>query len=343
MGGLKNVPPKGNSPQGLSDAQRADLRTNIDLQRALDHIDRIYTDKILNLYGLGLVIGLVSDDFDNFMDLRPRGRLEAGTSFADLFIGIFKAFSIFTPFEEVFLLGRAATVAEGFVASKRGIIPSDSDGFEPDEGTVKYLEGNKLKIPFYQNILARRYELEYERIDKRKQFMDDLYNSLGDPKFKGTPMSLVIEKFGAAPERPDRERVYANFIKEENNILKALLKAYVRANVKISLFRKQTLPRANYLETYVIFSGLNEAQWRALYGRYGTQPSVSERRLAQRFTYKDYKKLSAINEVITKSILPFLPDPTITGVKDLWLLWGAKLLISSQTWYGRNEEFLRAE
>lgn len=320
-------------PIGLSGADRKNLRGNIGLELALDHIDAIYQQQVLYVYGCGLVLGLVSDEFDKFMALEPSKQKSSSSAWlSNVLVGILKSFAAAPPFSAV--VGTVATVAEGVLAVTYFVAePPSPDYPEPNRSVAAYLREKSLKVPFFQNVLSRRFQIEYERINKRKEFLTKLDQELQNPKFTGTPQTLAIEMCGPIPKQLTPEQINALFLKLREKLFKAMLQQYVRDNVTIFWNRKQYLPGRDYEnEYYTLGWGLNYEQWAWMYARFGTKPTPEQRNFLRLFTNLHNIMPFSITGMI-RTYYP-APDPILTGIIDLWRLWGAKRQEWDQTWYG---------
>ena len=318
----------------LSARDRSILSTDIKLQQALEHIDRVYGQRILEIYALGYVAGFVSDEFNAFMNLRPPAERVLEKNWSKLLFSSLNLLLLVPGVGEAKeLLHYGIIVSESVVEIGKQAIPQSSSDEEPDQGAATYLRERSLKMPLFQLILARRYQIEQERLDKRAEFLDELDKKLHDRHFTGTPLSFAIEKFGKAPPKLDPNAVYDLFLKQREQIFKEMMKGYVAKEVTIALWRKQYTPGGPRDEQYFPIVGLNPAQWRALYARYGKKSDPVERLLIHtRMIILDFKSMFV--KATDYRYMP-APDPILTDVGDLWRLWGANLWITDIPWYGK--------
>lgn len=319
----------------LSARERAGLRTDISLQKALDHIDRVYGQRILYVYGLGLVAGFVMDEFNHFMDLRPPAERGGESDFGELLFGALKLLLAVPGLHEgreiihyIIVVGEGAHTVGKALTSAHG-----SSEEEPDEGMAAYLRDEAIKMPIFQRILAERYRLEQERLDARSAYLDKLDVALQDKKFAGTPVSLAVEMNGPAPANLDPKAVYKIFTDQRAALFKEMMKAYVARYVTVALWRKQYQPGQPYEEQWFPIIGMNNAQWRALYARFGIKPDNRTRMMI----YARTTALDLRSKFVERSQFRYAPapDPILTNVSDLWKLWGAKLLITDLPWFGK--------
>jgi hypothetical protein len=321
----------------LSPGDRAALRTDISLQRALDHIDRVYGQRILQVYGLGLVAGLVTEEFDDFMELAPPENRGAESDISAFLFGALKILVVVPGLHEVReVLHLGIVAAEGAVELGKQMAPPSSPAEEPDQGLDKYIRNRAIKTPIFQSILVQRYKIEDERLGAREEFMKKLDASLQDKNFSGTPISLAIQMYGPAPEKLNPKDVYDLFTREEERLFKEVLKAYVAKYVTISHWMKQYNPGGDWQDQgYRLHWGLNFAQWRQLYKRYGTKATAADRlAVAAQMVFQDIE-----SSFVSRESYRYVPaaDPILADVGDLWRQWGAKVVIWKSPWWGGSE------
>lgn len=299
--------------------------------QAIEHINRIYDTRILYVYGLGLVATAVSDLFNHFLHLRPAPVPEKDTGEM-----VFKAVGLLEKLPEVGeVLAIPLEVAEGAYDLAKKISPNSSSpaaDIELDE-TLKHEE---MAIPLFQRILWKRWDLEQQKSDAIDQFNAAMIEKSQDSKFSGTPLLLAKEMFGEAPAKLNRDAIYKLFLQERDRVFKNVIMQYVKKYVSIFRTEKQFRPSGptNEMVYYSLRGGLNDAQWRFIYSRFGKQPDLKVKLAILVRMYG----LSLPTSKVSKDAYNFspAPDPILTDLSDLWKLWGAKLVVWQQTWYGSN-------
>ena len=320
-----------NPPMPASAADRAAWRTNAMFNQAVEHIRRIYDTRILYVYGLGLVANAVSDLFNHFLHLRPVPVPEKDTGeMVFKAVGLLKHLPVVGETLEIPL-----QVAEGAYDLAKKISPNSSSP-AADVELDETLRHEEIAIPLFQRILWKRWDLEQQKSDAIERFNAAMVEKSQDSQFSGTPLTLAKEMFGEAPAKLDRDAIYKLFLQERDRVFKSVMIQYVRKYVSIFRFEKQTRPGGpdGEMVYYSIRGGLNDAQWRFMYSRFGTKPDPKERLAVVLRMFV----LSLPTSKVSKNDYNFspAPNPILNDLSDLWKLWGAKLVVWQQTWYGSN-------
>lgn len=321
----------GKPPKPVSDADRASWRADAQYMQGEAHISRIFDTRIVYVYGLGLVANAVSDLFNHF--LHPRPAPVPKEDAADM---VFKAVGLL---EKLPLVGEVLaipmTAAEKAYTLAQNISPEATPKVvdtELDE-TMKHEE---MAVPLFQRILWMRWDLEQKKYAALDRFRETLIERSQDSKFSDTPLSLAKKLFGEAPAEQNRDAIYKMFLLERDRIFKNVIIQYVRKYVSLYKNQKQFRPSGsmNEMVYYSIRGGLNDAQWRFLYNRFGKAPSMQDKVEfnAQR------ARLRLPTSRVSNDLYNFppSPDPVLSELSDLTKLWGAKSVLWQQTWYGGN-------
>jgi len=310
-------------------ARREAIGAEIDIQRALDHIDRVYSARMLYVNGLSFVLGIVFDEFNDFMDLEPTHK-DSNFVLSSIMIAFVKAFSPLPPFGEA--LAIIATTAEGLVTIRDAVSTPESD-LIVDQGVDKYLRNKALKLPILQNLLSARYQIEYDRLHARENFYTKMENSVKSGKTIVLPLDVAKQIAGPAPQEMDKTAIYELFARERENLFRTLMLSYIGQYVTILRWYKQFTPGSESIDMgFSLYLGLNEAQWRQLFVRYGTKASADDRRAVWLQMHLQ-NALSVLCKGANERP-PLRPGPILNEVADLWYFWGAKLAETRQSWYG---------
>ena len=316
-------------PQSISDADRASWRADAQYMQGEAHISRIFDTRIVYVYGLGLVANAVSDLFNHFLHLRPAPIPKDDT--ADM---VFKAVGLL---EKLPLVGEVLaipmTAAEKAYTLAQTISPEATPkavDSELDE-TMKHEE---MAVPLFQRILWMRWDLEQKKYAALDRFRETLIERSQDSKFSDTPLSLAKKLFGEAPAEQNRDAIYKLFLVERDRLFKSVIIQYVRKYVSLYKNQKQVKPYGSMdqMVYYSIRGGINYAQWSFIYNRFGKAPDMKAKVEfnAQR------ARLRLPTSRVSSEVYNFAPspDPVLGELGDLTKLWGAKSVVSQQTWYG---------
>ena len=362
---LKTKPPQ---PVGYSREMRIGTKAANNLARGFEHINNIYTDRKLFLNGLGMVLGYVNDEFDKFMALEPQKPVDSGSLFEELFGAITDIVSVLPPLSIPIKLGKTAkflikagTIAvshsqEGYAKAKsaaeaiqkiNGIVnpPPDDPGAPPppDKGSDAYLREAEIKFPLIQKVISAIYLAEYERRDAIAAFQDEVDAKMDDPTFAGNPLSIAVDMFGPAPGRKTPDDIYKEFSEIKERLFREIVKAYVG---KYAVFAynewiDMDAPAGHQKTSFWgLYSGLNDAQWRALLARCGV-PNMSlqqrQKAIDQAFRGEKASKLLKMLPAHFQDIMNNLSlDPNIDDPGDLVMFWNARKVIfrNISDWHG---------
>lgn len=322
----------GKAPKPASAADQGTWRADAQYAQAEGHINRIFDTRILYVYGLGLVANAVSDLFNHFLHLRPVPVPEKD-----------QAEMVFTA---VGLLGKLPlvgevleiplTVAEKAYDVAKTISPEAPSSPAMDIELEETLKHEEMATPLFQRILWMRWDIEQKKADALAQFRETLIARTAHNKFSGTPLSLAKEMFGDPLPQQDRDSIYKLFLRERDRLFKSVMMQYVKKYVSIFQNQKQFKPYGptNAMVYYSIRGGINDAQWRFIYSRFGKQPDLKEKfAIALRLAGIKLPTSKVSKDLYTSSPAP---DPTLTDLSDLSKLWGAKVVVWQQSWYGGN-------
>lgn len=314
-----------------SAADRAAWRADAQYMQGEGHINRIFDTRILYVYGFGLVAHAVSDLFNHFLHLQPplvSEKDQAGM--------VFTAVGLLTKLPLVGeILELPLSVAEKAYDVAKKISP-ESPSQVTDSELDETLKHEEMATPLFQRILWMRWDLEQKKAAALAQFRETVIETSENNKFSGTPLSLAKQMFGEPPAEQNREAIYKLFMQERDKLFKTIIMDYVKKYVSIFQIQKQFRPDGPYNEMvyYSLRGGLNDAQWRFIYSRFGKQPSFKEKLdIALRLA-----GLPPPTSKIAKENYSFspAPDPVLAGLDDLSKLWHCKVIVWQQTWYGTN-------
>jgi hypothetical protein len=215
-------------------------------------------------------------------------------------------------------------------------ISPDSTPKTVDTELDETMKHEEMATPLFQRILWMRWDLEQKKYDALDQFRKTIIERSQDSRFADTPLSLARKLFGEAPAQQNRDAIYKLFLMERDRIFKSVIVQYVRKYVSLYKNQKQFRPYGpmNEMVYYSIRGGLNDAQWRFLYNRFGKAPSVKDKVEfnAQRM------RLRLPTSKVSNELYNFAAasDPVLGGLGDLTKLWGAKSVLWQQNWYGGN-------
>lgn len=349
-------PPK---PVGMNTADRASTKAAVGLNRAEEQINALYAERKLYLTGVGLVLGYCNDEFDKFMALEPQKPTDSGSVFEELFGAIADIVSVIPPLSVPIKLGKTAKLLitagemtvkhaqQGYATAKtaaeaitkiNGIVNEPSDAAPADKGSDAYLREAELKFPLLQKVLSATYMVEYERQDAIKSFRDEVEKKMDDPAFAGTPLTIATEMFGPAPARKTAEEIFEMFAKAKDQIFTEIMKAYVSKYAVIA-FHEWVDKDANTKNSFWgLYTGLNDAQWRALLVRCGVMkltPQLRQIELTKIFRSENTSKLMKALPKYFQDIDAYI-DTRLDDPGDLVKFWNARKVVfrNISDWHG---------
>jgi hypothetical protein len=329
------------------------LRAALDLDDAMDYIDRIYSAQILAIYGVTMALGISTAEFDQMMTLTPKPPTDMSAIFLDVFVSILEKVPIAgEAFEAAKIAGETAHhIAQVIQTSQKAanVVSEASkhfqedgkqlDALEPDEDQMKVIRSLSTKMPVFQKVLWMRYQVEYDRRAARQRFRNLLRAALDTNTLVGKPLDLARKEFGPAPPDLTMEVVYKQFETVEKQTLRELIHSYVKQYVSVVDWIEHPVTPNPAYENYVIMSGLNQAQWDYIYGRFGKK--ADQRVEAARRIQSARVVAGQLAKAVGISLKPMeFQEPILSGVEDLWRFWGAKLYKTEHWWYGKSDPFL---
>jgi hypothetical protein len=350
-------PAKTVGPVGPSQDYRDSAIAAIDVDLAVAHIDRIYAEKILYVYGCGIVLGFVNDLFDKFMALETEKPVSAGGLFETLFSAVVDIVGAIPPLNLPIKAGatvkalikaaqtttknvqanyeRATTVVEAIVKVE-GAVKAPTDALPEVKGQDAYLRDQDMKFPLVQKAIAAAYLLEYERQDAIAGFRLELKKQLADPKFTGTPQALAEKLFGPAPPRKTPEEVFKLFDAAKFKVFREVMKAYVKTYVVIAYYVYENEDAHTKNTFWGLYQGLNDAQWKALALFFANTLTKTERDAVR---YQHYEqKMSKFMIGLPGYFRNFKadPEPILNEIADLYRMWGARKVVFRNVtdWHG---------
>jgi hypothetical protein len=156
---------------GGHDSYEQGLKAALDLDEAMDYIDRIYSAKILAIYGIGLALNISTAEFDQIMDLTDTPPAGLDSIFLDVFVSVLEHIPIAgEAFEAAKIVGETAhhiakviktsQTAANTISEASKHFNEDGkqlDSLEPDENAMKIIRSRSTKLPLFQQILWQRY------------------------------------------------------------------------------------------------------------------------------------------------------------------------------------------
>jgi hypothetical protein len=329
------------------------LKAGLDLSDAMDHIDRIYSARILGIYGISLALGVATQEFDQIMSLTPKPPAP-DNSIVDIFVAVLEHIPIAGEAYEGAKI--AAEVAHYTAKAIKGAQTAAQkideatkhfredgkqlDSLEPDEDAMKIIRSRSTKLPLFQKVLGLRYQAEYDRRADRQRFRDQLRAALDKHSLTGTPLDLAKKLFGPAPGDLKPQDVYKEFETLQTKLLRELIKVYVRKYVSVFWWVEHPAPPNPVYSLWGIEQGLNQPQWDYIYSRFGKK--ADKRAKAARLVHTALVTVSPFAKVMGIEIGPFeVKEPILSDVEDLWRFWGAKLYKTEHWWYGKSEPFVK--
>ena len=346
-----------------NEAYNQGLKAAIDLEEATDYIDRIYSAKILGLYGLGLALTMSTAEFDQLMSLTPKPPPGTDSLFLEVFIKVLEHVPIAgdayeaakiageTAHHIAEVLQKAKAAADALAEASKHFQEDGKqvDSLEPDEDAMKIIRSRSVKLPLFQNLLSARYQVEYERRAARERLRRELRTSLEKRTFQGRPVDLARRLFGNAPRDLRPQEVYQQFAKVQKDLLRELIRNYVRKYVTVELWIEHSVT-GDRSRDWIITVGLNQPQWDYIYARFGFK--ADKRILALRnlhsaavFVYllaqaAGVEKIAGVMGIQVGRVA--FSEPILAGVEDLWRFWGAKLRLTEHWWYGKSGPFYKS-
>ena len=365
--GVKTKPkPPGLQPVGMNKADRASTKAANNLARGLEHINNIYADRKLFLGGLGMVLGYVNDEFDKFMALEPQKPVDSGSLFEELFGAITDIISVIPPLSIPIKLGKTAKflikaadiakthASEGYARAKTAAeaiqkindaisAPPDDPNAPPppDKGSEAYLREAELKFPLVQKVIAATYLAEFERRAAVAAYQDEVDRKMDDPAFAGTPLTIATDMFGPPAPARTPDDIFKQFAEVKETLFREILKAYV-GKYAVLAYSEWINKDVNTTQGFWgLYSGLNDAQWRALVARCG-MPNMSLQARQDELN-KVYRgdKVSALMSKLPKYFQKLGADQLsldrqIDDPGDLVMWWNARKVIfrNITDWHG---------
>ncbi len=335
---------------GSGSSYEQGLRAALDLDDAMDYIDRIYSARILAIYGISLALGISTAEFDQMMNLTPKPPTDVASIFLDVFVSVLEKVPIAgEAFEAARIAGETAhhiaTVLQKSQKATHVISEASKhfqedgkqlDSLEPDEDQMKLIRSLSTKLPVFQKILWARYQVEYDRRAARQRFRNLLRTTLDKHTLAGKPIDMARKEFGTAPPDLTQEAVYKQFETVQKQTFRELIHSYVKQYVAVLDWIEHPVPPNPACESYVIMSGLNQAQWDYIYSRFGKK--ADKRVLGARRIHSALLLASQLAKNVGMSLKPVgFQESILSGVEDLWRFWDAKLYKTEHWWYGKSE------
>jgi hypothetical protein len=334
-----------------NNAYNEGMKAALDVDEAMDHIDNIFSARILAIYGLGQALNVAAAEFDQIMSLAPKPPAGTGSIFLDAFISVLEHIPVAGEAYEgakivaevahhtAKMIKGAQTAASKFEEAAKHFREDGKqlDSLEPDEDAMKIIRSLSSKAPVFQNVVWARYKVEYDRRDARQRFRRDLRTALDQRTFTGKPIDLAKKEFGPAPADLSKDDVYKQFEAVEKQMLRELVRSYVRKYVAVERVTYHPATGPAY-DSWLITEGLNQPQWDAIYVRFGKK--ADKRMEAARSVHAVATIANTFAQAMGIRLNPLqMQEPILGGAEDLWRFWGAKYYFTEQYWYGKSGPF----